>query len=116
MTPVFQEYYGKLPAKRRQRLQEIEATIMAVAPEAHRSIRYRMPTFETAQGLVSIGNQKHYLSVYTCSAELIESYVRSHPGINHGKGCLRFSDTIPVDLEALKPVFAAALTKQGAKV
>ena len=33
-----------------------------------------MPTYESENGWIAIGNQKNYWSVYTCSAEKISKY------------------------------------------
>ena len=102
-------YPSGLPTTRRERLQAIEAQIRAICPEAVRSLKYKMPTFETEAGWMAIGNQKHHLAVYTCTPEKIAPDIAKHRKIDHGKGCLRFKDRDTLDLDALGAVIRLAL-------
>lgn len=104
-----ESYYSTLPCARNERLQSIETRIFAICPEATRSLKYKMPTFETPKGWMAIGNQKHHISVYTCSSDKIAPYIAKYPKIDHGKGCLRFKDRDTLDFEALEEVIRLAL-------
>lgn len=103
------DYYAATPQSRASRLKEIEKRIRALAAELEVSLKYKMPTFETSHGWLAIGNQKRHLAVYTCRSELIQHYVDAHPKIDHGKGCLRFKDSIEIDLQAIDRVIIATL-------
>lgn len=94
MKLPFEPYFLPLPANRRNRLEEIATEIEKLFPEAVRSLKYRMPTFETPAGFVCIGNQKNHISVYTCSNEKICPYLEAHPSTSHGKGCLRLDSVV----------------------
>ena len=72
-------------------------------------MKYKMPTYESENGWIAIGNQKNYWSVYTCSAEKISKYLTSNPDAKHGKGCINFRNKDNVDLEAIKQVIQQAL-------
>ena len=110
MTHPFESYYSTHPASRAERLLEIDAMIMDRFPGVSRSLKYRMPTYETPSGFIAAGSQKNHISVYSCSEEKIAPYVEKHPSINHGKGCLRFSDKTPIDFVCLEKVVIRALT------
>lgn len=68
-----------------------------------------MPIYSTSTGWISIGNQKSYWSVYTCSEEKISPYLKKYPQIKHGKGCLNFRKKDTVDLELMKEVIQNAM-------
>ena len=103
-----------IPLERMERFTEILYTMKAWLPESKLSMKYKMPTFEVGDGWVSIANRKDYVSVYTCSEELIEPYLKKHPGTKHGKGCLNFRDRDEIDFEALKEVTESAVRAKKA--
>lgn len=102
-------YYKAVPRARLVRLRLIEAAIRKVAPTALASLDYKMPTFKTESGWIAYANQKHYVSVYTCSEERLEPYVTAYPKCNCGKGCLRFRDREGIDFVVLSKVIVNAL-------
>jgi len=102
-------YYAVVPPERLARLRQIEAAVRQVAPDAEASLEYKMPTFRTPKGWTAFANQKHHISVYTCSAEKLAPYLEAHPDVDCGKGCLRFRDGTEIDFEALAKVFVNAL-------
>ena len=103
------QYLDALPKNRRARLQQIRELILAMYPDAVESMRYKMPTYEYKEGWISVGNQKHYVSLYTCMEQHILSFKASYPKIKTGKGCINFKDKDPIPLEDLKPVIQSAL-------
>lgn len=88
--------------------------IKELYPDAEESMKYKMPTYTTAQGWVAVANQKSYISLYTCSSEHLASFKAAHPGIKTGKGCINFRDKDPIPLEDLKPVIHSAVTSNHA--
>ena len=109
MHSLFATYYATVPEARRKRLAQIETFISKEAPDAVGSLTYKMPTFKSNSGWIAFADQKHYIAIYTCSEEKIASYIRKHPHINHGKGCLRFSDSTQIDFDVLREVIRASL-------
>ena len=115
MEQSLEEYMMAIPLERMERFTEILYTMKAWLPESKLSMKYKMPTFEVGDGWVSIANRKDYVSVYTCSEELIEPYLKKHPGTKHGKGCLNFRDNDEIDFEALKEVTESAVRAKKAR-
>ena len=109
MAQSLEEYMMAIPLQRMERFTEILYTIRAWLPESELSVKYKMPTFEVGERWVSIANRKDYISVYTCSEELIEPYLKKHPGTKHGKGCLNLRDNEEIDLDTLKIVVESAV-------
>ncbi len=106
------EYMAKVPAGRRRRVEEIMGMIRSWQPDARLTIKYQIPTFVIGKNWVSVANQKSYVSVYTCSGELIAPYVSKHPGTKHGTGCLNFRDGDEIDYGDLREVVTRALTME----
>jgi len=107
-----EDYLRDQPEPRARRLREIRALIERLYPEARMSMRYRMPTFEWNGGWVAVANQKHYVSLYTCSAEHLEEFRRTHPDIKTGKGCINIRDRDDLPAEDLEPVIRSAMSKE----
>ena len=104
------EYYKALSPERAKRLRQIQRLIKQEFPKANVSMKYKMPTFETSEkNWLAMASQKSYVSVYTCSKEKIAPFVKKHPEIKCGKGCLNFRDTQDLHLPDLKKVVVKAL-------
>ena len=88
--------------------------ILGVFPKAKLSMRYKMPTFETGEGWMSLASQKTYVSVYTCSPDKIAPYLDRHPETRCGKGCLNFRDSDEIDEKTLGLVVRNALAPDSA--
>ena len=108
------EYMAGVPRGRRGRMEGIIGRIRAWFPDARISMKYKMPTFETGRNWVAVGNQKYYVSLYTCSEEHIAPYIEKHPGTRCGKGCINFRDRDEIDFEDLKEVVTYALRGEKA--
>lgn len=104
-----EHYIDALPPARQARFCYLFDLIRDNASDAHVSMKYKMPTFESTQGWLSLGNQKGYISVYTCKAEYIESYLRANPKVKHGKACLNFRDGDAVDEHGIVQLVRDAL-------
>ena len=109
MGQSLEEYIMNVPLERMERFTELLYTIKAWLPDSKLSMMYKMPTFELGENWVSIANRKDYISVYTCSLELIEPYLKKHPKVKHGKGCINFRDRDEIDFDELKKVVENAI-------
>lgn len=109
LPSIISDYTRDLPTVRRGKIERVADIVCALFPSVEVSMEYNMPTFRVGENWFCVGNQKHYCSVYTCSPELIAPYVEAHPNINHGKGCLRFRNTVDIDVEAMKRVVELTL-------
>ena len=103
------EYLGTIPANRKARFNSLLDYVKSLYPDAEISMKYKMPTFTLNDGWVSLGNQKSYISLYTCSAEHLAGFKKKHPQIKTGKGCINFRDKDDIPLNDLKPVIQSAI-------
>ncbi len=104
-----QKYLSGLPEKRRERINSICEAFQIAGKSCAETMKYRMPTFENGKNWVSVGNQKNYISVYFCSAALIENIRAKHPQINTGKGCVRIRDNQEIPFPDLVESFKKAM-------
>ncbi len=102
-------YLSGIPAERKDKLEAIRKAFLNSADGLRETMKYKMPTYEKGSGWVCIGNQKKYISVYFCSAELIENIRKKHPDIDTGKGCVRIKDHQQVPLADLVSSFKKAM-------
>ena len=75
MNREIKRYFASIPETRAERLKSIHELIVRIFPEAEQSMKYRMPTYEVNKNWLAIANQKAYISVYTCTPEMIRPYV-----------------------------------------
>ncbi|QHJ11097.1 hypothetical protein FX988_01319 [Paraglaciecola mesophila] len=103
------DYIDNAPPERRVRLTQLVELIQRLSPQAVVSMRYKMPTFTTVNGWISVANQKHYVSVYTCQFAHIAPYKKRYPKQKTGKGCINFTDKDQIDLAVLSDVILSAM-------
>ena len=63
-SPAVDDYIAAFPSDIQLILQQIRATIRAVAPEAQDTIKYNMPAYELDGFLVSFAAYKKHIGVY----------------------------------------------------
>lgn len=79
---------------RRETLLELRALLLELGPHLAESIRYRMLSFDDAEGgLFALNAQKHYVSLYVGDIAKVDPDGELLAGLNLGKGCIRFSKT-----------------------
>ena len=113
MTVTLKQYLGALPETRRERMSLLHQRVLSLATDITVSMRYRMPTYQRTEGLdehwLAIGNQKHYVSVYTCGPHHLATVRKKHPTGKGGKGCLNFREGDELPMRDLDGVFRSAL-------
>jgi len=102
-------YLATLLAGRRERGEAIHRLVRKLSPKATCDFSYRMPTYHVGGQFFAWKSQKNYLSVYTCSAERIAAFMKKHPEIPHGAGCINFRDRDPFPVHDLATVIKNAL-------
>jgi uncharacterized protein YdhG (YjbR/CyaY superfamily) len=104
-----QGYIDSIPEERKPLFNKLKSLILELYPDAEVKMWYRMPTFKVKSGWVALANQKHYVSLYTNSAEHIRKFKAKYPTIKTGTACLnlRLKDPIPED--AIKGVIEHAM-------
>lgn len=102
-------YFDAIPASRRAHVDALHAAILDCFPQAIIDMRYRMPTYSDGEGWVALANQKHYVSLYTCSAAHLAHFRHRHPAVKTGKGCINFREKDAIPLDDVKAVVSHAM-------
>ena len=111
MSRDVDRYFEAVPAERTAHLKTLHDLITGLYPAALVDLHYRMPTYRHGDGWVAIANQKHYVSLYTCSAAHIARFKQQHPDYKTGKGCINFRPGDALPLEALRDVVRHAMER-----
>ncbi len=109
---AIETYLDSLPSDRRQLVTTLSNCILTLFPDADVSMRYKMPTFDTDDGWLSVANQKHYVSLYTCHESYIAAFKVKHPAIKTGKGCINFNPRHALPTQDIADVILRALGSQ----
>lgn len=108
------DYIATLPQERRKRSKAIHRLARKLFPNAACDFSYQMPTYHVDGQFFAWKSQTHSLSVYTCSAERIAAFMKKHPEIPHGVGCINFRDHDPFPPHDLATVIQNALAPSQA--
>jgi len=109
VNPDVHTYFDQLPDDRRQSLLELHRIVLSSVEGLSVDLAYRMPTYRLGDGWVALANQKHYISLYTCSAEHLAAFKSKHPDIKTGKGCINFKPGQEIPNEDVRAVVVHAI-------
>lgn len=122
------EYLAAVPADRRELIEFLHGFIQKSAPSLKPHFAYNMLGYgsfpykgsngkEGVWPVVSLANQKNYVSVYVCSVVdgkyVAETHAKELGKVSVGKSCIRFKKLDDVNLDALKKVLKIAEKKPG---
>lgn len=96
-----EEYLDCIPQNRKERFSLVFNAIIKEFPKADISMTYKMPTFKLNDNWLALGNQKNYISLYTCCLEHILCFKNKYPNIKTGKGCINLKDKDTFDINDL---------------
>ena len=110
MDAAVTAYFDAVPDSRRPLFDALHELILTTCPNAEISLSWGMPTYRDGDSWVSLANQKHSVSLYTCDARHLAAFKRRHPEVPTGKTCINFrpSDSVPRGTAA---VIAAAMAR-----
>jgi len=103
------DYLAALSPTRREWIEAIRKAFPGAVDVVVETMRYPMPTYEKGPNRAAIGSQKHCISVYCCSGEIIDNIRKKHPGLRTGKGCVRIRDSQEVPTRDLAASFRKAM-------
>lgn len=124
-----QEYLANVPQERKEAMHFLHEFIQKTVPNlqphfasnmiGYGSFPYVNYKKETIQWpVISLANQKHYISVYVCDINKDSSYIaESMAGklgkVSVGKSCIRLKKLADVNLDVLTQVLLAAAKNPG---
>jgi uncharacterized protein YdhG (YjbR/CyaY superfamily) len=107
------EYLENLVPERRAALTEVRKLVRTTVPYAEETLKYRMPTYEYADGaLCAFASQKQYMSLYM-DTELVEKHREELAGLDVGKSCIRFRKLEKLPLDTVRTILQETVAKRG---
>jgi uncharacterized protein YdhG (YjbR/CyaY superfamily) len=123
-----QEYLAALPPDRRETVEFLHRFIQKTAPKLKPHFAYNMLGYGSFPyknykkqmiewPVVSLANQKQYISVYVCAVKdgkyIAEAHKKNLGNVSVGKSCIRFKKLDDLHLDTLKKVIKAAEKSPG---
>ena len=95
-------YLKEVPEKRMIALQKIRKLCIENLPDHTECMEYKMPSYKRKNQVeVAFASQKQHVSIYFLIHEVMLENEEKLKGLNHGKGCIRFSNPDKVDYDLL---------------
>ena len=97
------EYIAAFPEEVQKILEELRATIKAVAPDAEEKISYQMPTFALKGNLVHFAAHKNHIGFYPTPTG-IQAFKNELSIYEGAKGSVKFPIDKPLPLELISKI------------
>ena len=96
------EYIKQIPGNRAPALQKLRQLCLKHLPEHKESMEYKMPSYRlNDQVEVAFASQKQHICVYILKHDVMLNNKDRLKGINHGKGCIRYSNPDKIDYQLI---------------
>lgn len=97
------EYIATFPEETQKILEELRATIKAVAPEAEEKISYQMPTFDLKGNLIHFAAFKNHIGLYPTPSGT-QAFKRELSIYQSGKGSIKFPIDKPLPMDLIRKI------------
>jgi len=96
------DYLLEVPETRIQALNKLRQLCLKHLPKYEESMAYKMPSYKRdGQVEVAFASQKQHICIYFLKHEVMLNNKEQLKGLNHGKGCIRFSNPNKIDYQLL---------------
>jgi len=96
------DYLAQITAKRVSALTKLRLLCLKHLPNHEENMSYNMPSYiRNNQVEVAFASQKQYISVHILIHEVMLNNKERLEGLNHGKGCIRFSNPDKIDFQLI---------------
>lgn len=113
-APTVDAYLEDVPPDRRAALERLRALCRELLPGFEEGMAYGMPIVMRGDDGIAFASQKRYISLYV-ERDVLESHAdRLHgPGIELGKGCIRYSRPEHIDFAVIASMLRATASASG---
>lgn len=96
------DYIAQIPEKRVSALKKLRQLCLEKLPEHMESMVYKMPSYKrNDQVEVAFASQKQHICVYILKHDVMLQNKDRLKGLNHGKGCIRYSNPDKIDYQLI---------------
>jgi len=97
-----EDYLLDIPENRIRALNELRQLCLKHLPEYEETMVYKMPSYKNeGQVEVAFASQKQHICVYFLKHEVMLNNKEQLKGLNHGKGCIRFSNPEKINYQLI---------------
>lgn len=99
------EYIEEVPEERKQAFVKLRKLCQENLPGYEECMEYNMVCYKRDNVVeIAFANQKNYISFYPLKSEVMHKNEHLLTGLNHGKGCIRFSSLGKMDFMVIKEI------------
>ena len=92
------EYLKQVPENRQPALRKLRQLCLKYLPKHEEGMGYKMPSYRNNDQIeVAFASQKQHICVYILKHDVMLQNEERLKGVNHGKGCIRFSNPDKID-------------------
>lgn len=97
------DYLEKVPERRKKALIKLRELCLELLPGYEEDLAYNMPVYKKDfDAEVGFASQKNYISFYCAIHQVMLANAEILKNLNHGKGCIRFSNPDKIDFEIIR--------------
>ena len=96
------DYLTQIPKKRISALKKLRQLCLEHLADYEESMAYKMPSYKRNDEVeVAFASQKQHICVYILKHEVMLNNKERLKGLNHGKGCIRYSNPDKIDYQLI---------------
>lgn len=96
------EYLTQVPEKRLKALQKLRALCKELLVDYDESMAYKMPSYKKNNIVeIAFASQKQHICFYVLKHDVMLDNQDQLKGLNHGKGCIRYSNPNKIDFRLI---------------
>ena len=104
------QYLEGVPPNRLKALINLRGLCSAILSGYEESMEYKMPCYKLNDGVeVAFASQKQHICVYFLVHQVMLNNKNLLVGLNHGKGCIRYSNPNKIDFSIIETLLKATL-------
>ena len=108
-------YLTQIPHKRVAALTKLRKLCLDHLPDYEESMAYNMPSYKRKDKVeVAFAIQKQHISVYILKHQVMLNNKGSLKGLNHGKGCIRYSNPNKIDFQLITDLLKQTVLSDAA--
>ncbi|NER14627.1 DUF1801 domain-containing protein [Leptobacterium flavescens] len=97
------QYLNEVPEKRVKALEKIRELCKEELKGYEESMVYNMPSYKKNDQIeVAFASQKQHICIYILKHDVMLSNAELLNGVNHGKGCIRYSNPEKIDYRLIR--------------
>lgn len=97
------EYLKEVPPKRLSALNKIRSLCLGILSGYVESMAYKMPSYKLNNKVdVAFASQKQHICIYFLIHKVMLNNQDLLKGLNHGKGCIRYSNPNKIDFTIIE--------------